>query len=667
MKLPRLPWPVVAALGLAGLAVLHRGALGSGFLNDDYFFLEDARTRSLVESLADPRGLANYFRPLSRQVWFELLTAWGGGSPIVFHAAQFALYALAIVLLVDLLRAFVRGPGAIVGALYFATLPLQRVNLTWTSCSQDLLALTGVLGAFALHRRGRPGGALACATVAMLSKESALPLPLAIAAWEWLVRGQRPGAAVRRASPYLLPALAWLAGTIAFRTRTAAAFGPVRFEPDFAPATLAHFGQTLLGLEHPAGFLESLLRVAPSLGAFVLLAPVALAWPRTAGEPAAESPSRPAAVRFAIVWMLAFALVTAPVAYYWSSYHYTLAAVGGALLVAVLAARATALVWVAAVAGALVWHAAGAGTRSFAVREDAWSWTSHLSPWYFERGAVLTAQMRRELRRLVPAPAPETRFFFAILPPWAGFQMGNGPLLRDLYRDPTIESYFYSQFSQETAGDRPCEFLYWDGERFDRLWPTSADRYFQVGTDLLLLDRPRGAMHALQRSDGAPGDARARLYWYGWAAMFAGDRALAEASWVRLGARDDSAAWVFHLRTARGALADGDTVLARQALGSATLAGMGRPEAHAVLAEVMPDRPGKWALLETKVAAWLKPTDWLARRDLAAGLATARLDAQARREFEAALRIHPHARTDSVMIALARELGLELSGTGGDR
>lgn len=664
MKLPRLPWPVAAALALAGLAVLYRGALGSGFLNDDYLFLEDTRTRALWDSLTDPRGLANYFRPVSRQLWFAALTVPGGGVPAVFHAAQFVLFTASLVLLADLLRVFVRGPGVLVGTAFYATLPLQRVNLTWISCSQDLLALAATLGAMACHRRGHTPAALACATVAMLSKESALALPVAIAAWELLVRREALVRAAARASVYALPALVWLAGTLLVRTRTGAPIGPLSLGPDYLPAAFVHFVQSAFGLEHPAGFLPSLIAVEPSVGAFVLMAPVALAWPASA--PAKEAPATAAAaVPFAVAWMIAFVLPVVPVVDYWSSYHYTLATVGAALIVGVIAQRTSALAWCAVVGGLLVWHAAGTGTRSFAVRHDAWSAASHLSPYYFERGAALTAQMRRELPRAVPRPVPGTRFFFAILPSWAGFQMGNGPLIRDLYRDPTLESHFYSQFSESTAANHPCEFLYWTGERFEPLWPTARDRFFQVGTDLLLLDRPAGAMHAFRRGEDDAADPRARLYWFGWAAMFAGERALAEESWRRLGARDDSAAWVFHLRTARGALADGDTVLARQALGSATLAGMGRPEAHAVLAELMPDHPGKWALLETKVAAWLKPDDWLAKRDLAAGLAAARLDAQALREFEAAKRIHPRWRSDSTMLELERTYGAPSPQPGG--
>src|SRR6185295_5830454 len=96
--------------------------------------------------------------------------------------------------------------------------------------------------------------------------------------------------------------------------------------------------------------------------------------------------------------------------------------------------------------------------------------TSHLTNFYFRRGAALTDTLRLALRRIEPAPARGTRFFIATLPPWAGFQGGNGPLIRDLYRDTSLASYFYSQFDYATAGDHPCRFLYWDGVRFEPLY-----------------------------------------------------------------------------------------------------------------------------------------------------------------------------------------------------
>jgi hypothetical protein len=361
-------------------------------------------------------------------------------------------------------------------------------------------------------------------------------------------------------------------------------------------------------------------------------------------------------VPFALGWLALFALPVAAVAHHWSAYFYTTCAAGGAVLVAAATARLARWGVVALLMGLLWWHAASSAVPAFALAENPWTWTSHLTPYYFERGAALSARLRAALRRVAPAPAQGTRFFFATLPPWAGFQMGNGPVIRDLYRDRSLESYFYTQFSESTAAEHPCVFLFWNGVDFERLYAHGADPFFQVGADLLLLDRPAGAIHAFRRGLGRGENAVDLTYWLGWAFLWAGERAPAEQAWRAFGARDDSTMFVAWLRAARTVLDDGDTLAARRDLFEAVRAGIGRPEPHAALGELLGPRSPKFALLETKVAARLDPRDWLARRDLVDGLARARLDEVARRELEALQAIEPRWRQDSVTVGLARTL-----------
>src|SRR4030095_15830619 len=95
--------------------------------------------------------------------------------------------------------------------------------------------------------------------------------------------------------------------------------------------------------------------------------------------------------------------------------------------------------------------------------------------------------LRRQLAALEPAPPRHTRFFFATLPPWAGFQMGNGALVRALYHDTTLASHFYSEFSESTAAGAPVRLLYWDGVALAPLYPDARDLFFQVGSDLRLI------------------------------------------------------------------------------------------------------------------------------------------------------------------------------------
>src|SRR5438046_772041 len=218
-RLPR----AALLLALAGITALYWDAIRTPFLNDDFLFIEQAVRRPLATSLADLGTLGNYYRPLSRQIYFAILTPIAGGNPLVFHLVNYALFVAALALVADLLAAFLPRSGVLAGTLYFALLPLQRVNLMWVSCSQDLLALVGVLGALALYRRGRMGAAALCFAVGFTSKETALALPLGLAGWDRLVE-RRPWAVLaRRVLPFALLALSWGTVSALMRARQPAA------------------------------------------------------------------------------------------------------------------------------------------------------------------------------------------------------------------------------------------------------------------------------------------------------------------------------------------------------------------------------------------------------------------------------------------------------------
>jgi hypothetical protein len=643
-----LPWWIAPLIAVIGLAALYSGPITTRFLNDDYLFLEEARTVPLSRSLLDLGALANYYRPLSRQVYFAALRSIGGGVPLVFHLVNFAMYLAALALLFDLLASLLPRPGAMACTLYFALVPLQRVNLIWVSCSQDLMALTGCLAAIALYRRGRDRWALLAYLLAIASKEAApLSPPRSPRGRGGSARGAPPArrlpATARRLVPFALLALAWC-GLIAYvraRARSTVAF--LEFVPGNFLAGYVHQIQSLLGLDHPPGMVDALWRHGPALIPLALLALLA-AWVgvETAARfetavgagvahasegGAGASGGLGAPMLFGVAWLAVFGVPTGPVVRTWSSYYYTVSGVGAAIIAASLLRRIDRWGWIALTAILLWWQAAGTSTAAFAVKDRAWGWTSHLTTFYFERGARLVGQLSAELERIEPTPEHGTRFFFATLPPWAGFQGGNGPLVRALYRDQSLCSYYYSQFSDTTPGGAPCRFLYWDGVHLVPLYPHVPDPWFQTGSDLLLFDRPAGAAHAFRRGLEGGEDRRDLLYWLGWAELWRGHRARAEAAWSAFGARDDSLQWREALKEARDALVyDADSLTARRDLMRSIGFGIGRPDAHGALGELLEGRQPKYALLELKVAAFLNPNDIRARKHLVTGLSAARLD-----------------------------------------
>jgi hypothetical protein len=654
----------LALLTLVGITTLYADAIQTRFLNDDYLFLEDAQ-RPLSESIGSLGPLGNYYRPFSRQLTFEALTLVARDQPLIFHVFGFLLFLVSLALLADLLRVWLPPTGVWAGTLYFALLPFQRVNLMWISCVQDLVALALALGSVALFRRGRNGLSALAYLLAVFSKESALPLPLALLAFQrWgpaAPETAEPSAkSSGRYAPFALVAAIWCGVTLWIRARHVGEM-PLSFHPESFAAAYVHGIQSLLGLDYPPTMGAALFRHGPHPGALALLASATLLLPSERHGPR----SGRSALLFGLSWIGAFTFVVGPVADSWSSYYYTLAAVGAALLVGLLFSKASPATLLLLVGGLLWWHAGATAVRAFATARDPWVWSSHLTPFYFQRAAAYSDTLSAQLLRLEPRPQPDTRFFFATLPSWAGFQMGNGARIGFLYRDPSIQSYFYSQFSESTAAFAPCRFLQWDGLELRPLLPPGTDVFFQVGSDLLALDRLHGARHAFRRGLLA-GESRADLlYWLGWTELWLGRRGMAEAAWSASGARDDSVAWHMQMRQARSALVmDRDTLRARRGLAAAIQLGIGRPEAHAILGSLLlPSRP-KYGLLELKVALSLNPLDWVARREVILELVRQRLDQQAWTELARLAQVRPDWRSDSALAAAARELDLRSSAGG---
>lgn len=205
-KAPPVALVVLALLFPLGLAAAtYFNFMGEGFALDDFILLHRVSGIDLLTNLhrlmASPRSLPYgsgslvFWRPLG-MLFFVAMRNISGLNPLPYHLANLALHGLNAALLVALVTALTRsrGVGLVAGGL-FAILPTYDISVVWISQVFELLAafffLSTMLLFVAFIRGGHSSrllylGALACAVLALLSKESAvflLPMlfPLLIA------------------------------------------------------------------------------------------------------------------------------------------------------------------------------------------------------------------------------------------------------------------------------------------------------------------------------------------------------------------------------------------------------------------------------------------------------------------------------------------------------
>src|SRR5262245_4264994 len=128
---------------LAALVLVLVGvdAFRIGFFADDMHFIDVARREPLLEVLPGQRGIWPWYRPLSREVFFEVVMAFGPAAIVVAHALSIgALLASALLLARLGTDGFGREVGLTASALFVANGFIKFVT-AWPSGFQDVLAL----------------------------------------------------------------------------------------------------------------------------------------------------------------------------------------------------------------------------------------------------------------------------------------------------------------------------------------------------------------------------------------------------------------------------------------------------------------------------------------------------------------------------------------------
>jgi hypothetical protein len=229
---------------MIAVAILQLPAVRTPFFADDYLFLDQVRGRSLLEALAATDPLSNYYRPISRQVYFWLIAHATHESALAFHMVGLLTFESAVLLLFLVVRRLAGDTAGVIAAAFLGLHYAADVPLRWACGSQDLLAVVGALAALWLHLRGQSVLAGVALLFGVLSKEVVLLTPVIA-----VLAGRRPGeswlSAVGRAWPLGAAVGVWARWLLphAHVQRST----DLEFHPSSPLAAIAHLLQVTIG------------------------------------------------------------------------------------------------------------------------------------------------------------------------------------------------------------------------------------------------------------------------------------------------------------------------------------------------------------------------------------------------------------------------------------
>lgn len=232
---------VAASLLLLALLLVYGSAIGHGFIQDDFRWIETSREAASGGPAGLLRHEVGFYRPLVAAT-FALNHAAFGMAPLGYALTNAALFLASACLLFLVARRLGLSAGCALLSAGLWAFNFHAVNmaLLWLSGRTALLVCaTGLATALCmLERRHLLAGV--CCLMALLSKEEAVLLPFMFAAWlAWGASGRRRGLAARLAPAW--PLFAALAIYAVLRAQTGA-FGPATAPPYYrltiAPAVV---------------------------------------------------------------------------------------------------------------------------------------------------------------------------------------------------------------------------------------------------------------------------------------------------------------------------------------------------------------------------------------------------------------------------------------------
>ncbi len=179
-------------------ALLFLPTVRYGFVQDDRAIIASnpavhsipAALRAMDKAYWPPPSQAGLYRPLT--ILSYSVDWWlSGGRPGWLHAVNALLHAAAAVLVMLVLARWLPGAAAVVAGLVFAVHPVHVEGVASLVSRAELLVAVAMLAAVLAARRGWWVAALACAAVAMFSKEHGVITGVVILLDNWLQPADR--------------------------------------------------------------------------------------------------------------------------------------------------------------------------------------------------------------------------------------------------------------------------------------------------------------------------------------------------------------------------------------------------------------------------------------------------------------------------------------------
>jgi hypothetical protein len=428
--------------------------LGLGYFWDDFAFLTRVQSDPLAAVRYQP-GTA-FYRPISQGLYFLALTPLHSAGAVVAHALNLVLLVGSVCLLVSLVaRVAGRRSGLLAGLIFAGAAPAAGL-VAWSSGAQDLLAIFFLLAALHLHHSGRTGWALVAASAGLLSKETIAVVWPALMFWDVLV-GRRSRRVVR---PLLLfggLAIAWGLLHPGIRFLLARGF-------DHSVDTYVGLQNSAVRTLHARGYVLSLFNLPMTgwntpwpldrlpYGVVAAVASAVGSWLITRRSPGAvPTLSLGRAVLLGGLIAIPTLLLPSFVIGRWVAYYVCLPAVGTAIVLSSLGARAPATITALALAGYIM-----LGIWSRGVTEPSGALLTEQS---FVLASRTIRGVEREFRSLYPTLPRGSQVLVSVASSGAVGIHGtllDGQALRIWYADPTIET----RTPERRVRGAPAEYLF---------------------------------------------------------------------------------------------------------------------------------------------------------------------------------------------------------------